>query len=319
MPAARVAIVGTGNVGATFAYALLLSGLAAEIVLIDLNRARAEGEVMDLNHAVPFAHPTRIWAGDYSDCAGAIVTVVAAGVGQKPGETRLDLLKRNADVFRSVIPEIAQHNPSGLLLIATNPVDILTYAACHFSGLPAKRVLGSGTILDTARFRYLLSQYFKVDARSVHAYIIGEHGDSEVPVWSLANIAGMRLNTYCEATGARLDDTAMQEIFRQTRDAAYEIIKRKGATYYAVAAGLMRIVEAIIRDQRTVLSVSSVVQDYLGIQNVCLSLPSIVHREGIERILHLELSPSETDALRRSAAVLRRTLTELQMPHAEAA
>lgn len=319
MPAARIAVVGTGNVGSTFAYALLLSGLAAEIVLIDLNRARAEGEAMDLNHAVPFAHPTRIWAGDYSDCAGAIVTVVAAGVGQKAGETRLDLLKRNAAVFHSVIPQIAQHNPNGLLLIATNPVDILTYAACRFSGFPAHRVIGSGTILDTARFRYLLSQYFAVDARSVHAYIIGEHGDSEVPVWSLANIAGMRLNTYCEATGATMDDAAMQEIFRKTRDAAYEIIKRKGATYYAVAAGLMRIVEAVIRDQRTVLSVSSVVQDYLGIQDVCLSLPSIVHREGIERTLHLQLSPAETDALRRSAAVLRRTLTELELPHAKAA
>ena len=189
----RVAVVGMGNVGSTFAYALLLDGLASEIVLIDANRAKAEGEAMDLNHTVPFTHPTRVWAGDYADCAGAMVTVLTAGSGQKPGETRLDLIKKNAAIWRDIVPKVVQHNPTGILLIATNPVDVLTYAAWKLSGLPHQRVIGSGTILDTARFRYLLSQHFGVDARSVHAYIIGEHGDSEVPVWSLANIAGMRL------------------------------------------------------------------------------------------------------------------------------
>lgn len=218
---ARVAIVGAGNVGATFAYALLLSGLAAEIVLIDVNRAKAEGEAMDLNHTVPFAHPTRIWAGDYADCAGATVTVIAAGAAQKPGETRLDLVKKNAAIFRQIVPEVAHHNPNGILLIATNPVDVLTYVAWKLSGLPAQRVIGSGTILDTARFRYLLSQHFGVDPRSVHAHIIGEHGDSEVPVWSLANIAGMRLPAFCAAHGLAHDQAAMDEVFRQTRDAAY--------------------------------------------------------------------------------------------------
>src|SRR5579872_6902142 len=197
----RVAVVGAGSVGATFAYALLLSGLAAEIVLIDSNRAKAEGEAMDLNHTVPFVHPTRIWAGDYSDCAGAAVTILAAGGNQKPGETRLDLLKKNATIWRKIVPEVAKHNPEGILLIATNPVDILTYAAGKLSGLSWERVIGSGTILDTSRFRYLLSQHFGVDARSVHAYIIGEHGDSEVPVWSSANIAGMRLSQFCKAQG----------------------------------------------------------------------------------------------------------------------
>ncbi|MFB3813306.1 MAG: L-lactate dehydrogenase [Terriglobales bacterium] len=309
----RVAIVGTGAVGSTFAYALLLSGLAPEIVLIDINRARAEGESMDLNHALPFAHPTRIWAGDYPDCAGAAVTVIAAGVAQKPGETRLDLVKRNAEVFRSIIPQIAKHNPDGVLLIATNPVDVLTYVSWKFSGLPEQHVIGSGTILDTARFRYLLGQHFGVDPRSVHAYIIGEHGDSEVPVWSLANIAGMRLPVYAAAAGIARDEAAMDEVFRCTRDAAYEIIRRKGATYYAVATGLMRIVEAILRDQRTVLSVSSVIHDYLGIDDVCLSLPTVVHRDGIERVLRLALAPGEADALRRSAAVLRRTIDELDL------
>jgi L-lactate dehydrogenase len=311
-PPTRIAIVGTGNVGATFAYALTLSGLAAEIVLIDLNRARAEGEAMDLNHAVPFAHPTRIWAGDYADCAGATVTVVAAGVNQKPGETRLDLVRRNAAIFGEIIPEIARRNPDGILLIATNPVDVLTYTSLQLSGLPSQRVIGSGTILDTARFRYLLSQYFQVDARSVHAHIIGEHGDSEVPVWSLANIAGLRLPAYCASQSVPFDQGAMDEIFRQTRDAAYEIIQRKGATYYAVAAGLMRIVEAILRDQRTVLSVSSLVQDYYGIEDVCLSLPSVVNRAGIAQLLRLELSPEEADGLRHSAEVLRATLAELK-------
>jgi len=189
----RVAIVGTGNVGATFAYALLLSGLAAEIVLIDANRAKAEGEAMDLNHAVPFTYPTRVWAGDYPDCAGAVVTVLAAGSNQKPGETRIDLIKRNAAIWREIVPRVVEHNQDGILLVATNPVDVLTYATLKLSGLLPQRVIGSGTILDTARFRYLLSQHFGVDARSVHAYIVGEHGDSEVPVWSSANIAGMWL------------------------------------------------------------------------------------------------------------------------------
>jgi L-lactate dehydrogenase len=309
----RVAIVGIGNVGATFAYALLFSGLAAEIVLIDANRARAEGEAMDLNHAVPFAHPTRIWAGDYGDCARSAVTVIAAGANQKPGETRLDLVKKNAAIFRDVVPKAARSNPDGILVIATNPVDALTYAAWKLSGLPPSRVIGSGTILDTARFRYLLSQHFGVDPRSVHAHIIGEHGDSEVPVWSLANIAGMRLADFCSANGLVYDQSALDGIFRQTRDAAYEIIERKGATYYAVAAGLMRIVEAILRDQHTVLSVSSLVDGAYGLSDVCFSLPTVVARGGVERLLRLKLDSEESVGLRRSADILRGTIAQLDL------
>jgi L-lactate dehydrogenase len=304
----RVAVVGMGNVGATFAYALLLSGLAAEIVLIDVNRAKAEGEAMDLGHTEPFSHPTRIWAGDYRDCSGAAVTVVTAGAAQHPGETRLDLLKRNAEIFANIIPEVARNNPSGIILIATNPVDVLTYLSLKLSGLPPQRVFGSGTILDTARFRHLLSEYFDVDPRSVHAQIIGEHGDSEVPVWSLANIAGMRLPDFAKAAGIPHDQFQMDEIFKQTRDAAYHIIQRKGATYYAVAAGLMRIVEAILRHQHTILSVSSLVTDYYGINDICLSLPTIVNRSGIEKVLHLELNPEEEKGLKHSADVLRKTI-----------
>ncbi len=307
----RVAVVGMGNVGATFAYALLLSGLAAEIVLIDVNRAKAEGEAMDLNHTEPFAHPTRIWAGDYSDCAQAAVTVVTAGAAQKSGETRLDLLKRNAAIFGQIVPEVAKHCPEGILLIATNPVDVLTYESLKLSGMPPQRVIGSGTILDTARFRHLLSEYFGVDPRSVHAHIIGEHGDSEVPVWSLANVAGMRLPEFAQTSGIPYDEGKMDDIFKQTRDAAYAIIERKGATYYAVAAGLIRIVEAILRDQHTVLSVSSAVTGAYGINDVCLSLPTIVNRNGVDRVLHLDLNPSEKAGLRHSAEVLKQIIAKL--------
>ena len=309
----RVAIVGLGNVGASFAYALLLSGLAAEIVLIDVNHAKAEGEAMDLNHAVPFTKPTRIWAGTYEDCAGAAVTVIAAGANQKPGETRLDLVHKNAKIFSAIVPEVVKNNPNGILLIATNPVDVLTYVSYKLSGLEPHRVIGSGTILDTARFRYLLSQHFGVDARSVHGFIIGEHGDTEVPVWSMANIAGMRLADYCAAHDVTCDQKDLDEIFRQTRDAAYEIIQRKGATYYAVAAGLMRIVEAILRDQSTVLSVSSLVEGQFGLKDVCLSLPTVVSNRGIERVLQLVLSNDERVLLEKSASVLKATIDLLNV------
>lgn len=310
---ARVVVIGAGNVGATFAYALLMSSLVGEIVLIDANRAKAEGEVMDLNHTVPFTRSTRIWAGDYEDCTGAIVTVIAAGAAQHPGETRLDLVRKNASIFAQIVPRVAEANPNGILLVATNPVDVLTYTSLRQSGLPCERVIGSGTILDTARFRYLLSRHFGVDPRSVHAHIIGEHGDSEVPVWSLANIAGMRLPAFCAANGLPFEQAAMDAIFAQTRDAAYEIIERKGSTHYAVAAGLMRIVEAIIRDQTTVLSVSSLVRGYFGIADVCLSLPTVIGRAGVERMLRLDLSAQEVEGLRRSASVLRDTYASLDL------
>jgi L-lactate dehydrogenase len=307
----RVAIVGVGNVGASFAYALVLSGLASELVLIDVDARRAEGEAMDLAHAVPFTKPIRVWAGDYADCAGAAVTVITAGAAQRPGESRRDLVSRNAAIFGSIVPRVAEANPLGIILVTTNPVDVLSYQSWKLSGLPASRVIGSGTILDTARFRSLLSDHFSVDPRSVHAFIAGEHGDSEVPIWSSANIAGMHLPEFCAANGLTYDSDEMDAIFVRTRDAAYEIISRKGATYYAVGAGLLRIVEAIVRDQRTVLSVSSLIDDYEGISDVYLSLPCVVTRDGIERLLRLDLSPSEALGLRRSAGVLRGMIDEL--------
>jgi L-lactate dehydrogenase len=309
----KVAVVGAGNVGTSFAFALLLSGLASEIVLVDANENKVRGEAMDLNHAVPLVTPTRITPGTYADCKGAAVTVITAGSAQRPGETRLNLLQRNADIFKQIIPSVVENNPNGIILIATNPVDVLSYVAWKISGLPADRVFGSGTILDTARFRYLLSQQFDVDPRSVHAYIIGEHGDSEVPVWSLANIAGMRLENYCEANNLECRNEELQSIFEQTRDAAYHIINLKGATYYAIAAGLLRIVEAILRDQGTVLSVSSLMEDYYGINDVYLSLPTKIDRGGIEHTIRLHLDDTEVEGLRHSAKVLQDTIAHLQL------
>jgi L-lactate dehydrogenase len=312
----RVAVVGTGAVGSTFAFSLLLSGLASEIVLVDANARKAEGEAMDLMHAVPFARNTRIWAGSIDDCRGAAITVIAAGVGQKPGETRLELLRKNAAIFRMIVPAVALANPGGIILVATNPVDVLAYLAFRISGLPAARVIGSGTILDTARFRALLAEHFGVDPRSVHAYIAGEHGDSEVPVWSSANIAGMPLAEFATANGMGHDAARLGQIFEATRDAAYQIIERKGATSYAVAAGLMRIVEAILRDQSTVLSVSSLIRDYHGIDDIYLSVPTVVGRGGVERTLRLALSPEEAAGLQRSAGLLRETILSLGLDQA---
>ena len=307
----RIAVVGAGNVGATFAYSVMLSGLASEIVLLDADKARAEGQAMDLDHAVPFNQPVRVWAGGYEDCKGALVTMVSAGASQRPGESRLDLLKRNIAVFREVIGEIAAVNPEGIILVATNPVDVLTYAAYKISGLSRRRVFGSGTILDTARFRTLLANHFDVDPRSLHAHIIGEHGDSEVPVWSLANIAGVRLADLGGEGWPKYEPKAMEEIFLKTRDAAYHIIERKGATYYAVASGLLRIVEAIVRDQSTVLSASSLLSGQYGLSNVCLSLPTVINRRGVARVLQLDLDAGELDKLTRSAEILSASIAEL--------
>ncbi|HNR01678.1 MAG TPA: L-lactate dehydrogenase [Anaerolineaceae bacterium] len=307
----RIAIVGVGNVGATFAYALLQSGLAGEIVLIDHNKTKAEGEAMDLSHAVPLTHSTRIWAGDYSDAKGAAVTVITAGTSQKSGETRLDLVHRNYEIMQSIIPGVVANNPQGILLIASNPVDILSYAAWKLSGLPAHRVIGSGTILDTARFRWLLSHHTGVDARSVHAYIIGEHGDSEVPVWSLANIAGMNLVEYCKLNCRNYEPMIFENIFKETRDAAYKIIERKGATYYAIGSGLVRIVEAILRGQDTVLSVSTHIRNYYGIHDVYLSLPCVIGHNGIKQVMHLDLNEREQAGIIESANVLKGYLADL--------
>ena len=312
----RVAVVGTGAVGSTFAFGLLLSGLASEILLVDANERKAEGEAMDLMHAVPFARNARVWSGPIDDCRGAAVTVVAAGAAQRPGETRIDLVQKNAAIFRQLVPQIAEANPDGIILVATNPVDVLSYLTWRISGLPSERVIGSGTVLDTARFRMLLAEHYGVDPRSVHAWMAGEHGDTEVPVWSSANIAGMPLDDFGTTTGIGQDPAALDKIYTDTRDAAYQIIERKGATFYAVAAGLVRIVQAILRDQHTVLSVSSLIHDYYGIDDVYLSLPAVIGRGGIERIVPLGLSAEEASGLRKSAGMLHETIDVLGLDDA---
>lgn len=301
----KIGIVGTGMVGTSFAYALMQRGLVNELVLIDANRARAEGEAMDLSHGLPYVRPMQIAAGDYPDLAGATVTVVTAGAAQQnQGESRLQLLERNAAVFREVIPQIVQHNPDGLILVATNPVDLLTYLTTQICGLPSHQIIGSGTTLDTARFRTLLADRYNVDPRSLHAYIIGEHGDSSVPLWSTANIGGVPLTDFQQTDGQALDQHALQAIFEQARDAAYAVVERKKATYYAIGLSLLAIVEAIVRDQRSVLTVSSLMTGQYGVRDICISVPTIIGARGVERVLPLALNADEEAAFRHSAATL---------------
>ena len=307
----KVSLVGTGLVGSSFAYALMIRGLASELVLIDANAGKAIGEVMDFNHGLSFTRPMKIAAGSYADCAGSHVVVIAAGASQKPGESRLDLLARNAGIFREIVPQVVRHNPDGIILIATNPVDVLTYVSVGVSGLPPGRVIGSGTILDTSRFRFLLGQYYGVDARSVHAYILGEHGDSEIPVWSHASIGGVRLQEFAPLRNKAYVQADMDNLFAQVRDAAYEIIRRKGATYYAIGLGLLSIVEAILGDYRRVMSVSTLMTGQHGVEDMCLSLPCVVGARGVEEILTLNLDPAEESGFRESAAKLKSLMEPL--------
>jgi L-lactate dehydrogenase len=309
--AGKIGVIGTGMVGSSFAYALMQRGLANELVLLDRDFARAEGEAMDLNHGLPFVRPMRIVAGDYDQLAGSEVVVITAGSNQRPGETRLDLLQRNAAVFRDIVPKVVAACSDAILLIATNPVDILTTISADLAGLPAGRVIGSGTILDTARFRYLLGEYYRVDPRSVHAYIVGEHGDTELALWSLANIAGVRLREFTGPDGRDYNQAAMEAIFEQTRTAAYEIIKRKHATYYAIGLGLLTIVEAILRDQRTVLTVSTPMIGQYGVEGLAISLPTIVGGGGAIEILNLPISAEEHAAFQHSAQTLKDRLAQL--------
>ncbi|HUT72638.1 MAG TPA: L-lactate dehydrogenase [Desulfatiglandales bacterium] len=308
----KVAIVGTGQVGSTFAFALMISGLASSIVLIDQRAELAEGHVMDLNHGLSFVSPSRIFAGDYSDCKDASIVVVTAGAAQKPGETRLELVRKNTDIFKTVIPEIVRYNPR-ILLIVSNPVDVLTYVALKVSNYPMNRVIGSGTTLDTARFRYLLSSHCAVDPRNVHAYIVGEHGDSEVPVWSQASIGGVSFLDFCTVCETECPEDEREQIFKQVRNAAYEIINKKGSTYFAIALALVRIAGSILRDENSVLTVSALVDGYYDVSNVCLSVPVILNGNGISRILRIALDESEIKRLQASAAVLKDVIRTLEL------
>jgi len=310
----KVGIVGSGFVGSTAAYAMVMDGVGREIVLVDRNGERARAEADDIQHAVPFAHPLRIRAGDYADLAGARVVIIAAGVAQKPNETRLQLLERNAAVFRDVVPSVLRSAPQAILLIATNPVDIMTHVAAHYAaafGVPPSRVIGSGTTLDTARFRTLLGSHFGVDAKHVHGYVIGEHGDSEVLTWSLVSIGGLGLSELEALRHVTFDDSARQEIDQRVRRAAYAIIHGKGATYYGIGAALAQIVDALIHDQRAVMTVCTPVQGILGVSGVTLAVPTLIGGEGALATLPIPLDAAETAAFQRSAAILKEAADSL--------
>lgn len=304
----KLAVIGCGFVGSASAFALMQSGLFSEMVLIDANRARAEGEALDISHGLPFAKPMKIYAGDYPNLADASLIVVTAGAGQKPGETRLDLVKKNVSIFRSIIPSITQYNKEAILLIVANPVDILTYAAAKLSGFPENRVFGTGTVLDTARLKYLLGEHLQVDSRAVHAFILGEHGDSEIVAWSSANVSGLPLHNFCEMRGYFDHDAAMETLAAGVKNSAYEIIDKKGATYYGIAMSVRRVCEAIVRDEKSILPVSSVQHGSYGIQDVALSLPAVVGKDGVETIVPIALSEEEIAALRASAQTLKDVL-----------
>ena len=305
----KVAVVGAGRVGSTLAYTLASSGVVREVVVIDANRERAEGEAMDIAHAVPFYAPVSVKPGGLADAAGAVVTVIAAGAAQREDESRPELLARNVEVLRGIVTEVVRANPDGLLLMATNPVDALTFAALRLSGLPPAKVFGSGTVLDTARLRAELAAHYGVDARNVHAYVLGEHGDSELVAWSGASLANVQLHEYCRLTGMSCTGEDMATIAARVRDAAYEIIRRKGATNFAIAAALTRIIEAVVRDQASVLTVSTLIDGHYGIRGVCLSLPAIVDRSGIRRVLPIPLSEKEVAGLRHSADAVRNAVS----------
>lgn len=310
----KVGIVGTGFVGATAGYALVMQGVGREVVLVDKNLARAEAEADDIRHAVPFAQPLEIRVGGYEALAECRVVVLCAGVGQRPGETRLQLLQRNAEVFREVVPTVLEKAREAVLVVATNPVDVMTHLAARFAarcGVPAGRVLGSGTTLDTARFRSLLGSHCGVDPQHVHAHVIAEHGDSEVLTWSLASVGGMPLDSFATLRGIDLSEPVRQAIDRQVRCAAYTIISGKGATYYGIGSALARIVKVILHDQRSVMTVCLPTPEVVGVPDVTLSLPRLLGGNGVLETFPLPLNEGETHQLRKSAQAIRRALDEL--------
>lgn len=284
-----------------------------EMVLIDSDKARAEGEALDISHGLPFAKPMKIYAGDYENLKDAGLIVITAGANQKPGETRLDLVKKNIAIFKSILPEIKKINFKGILLVVANPVDILTTVAIKLSGLPANRVFGSGTVLDTARLKYNLGQHLDVDSRSVHAFIIGEHGDSEIAAWSCANVSGIKLNKFCEMRGYFQHEEAMKRIADEVKNSAYEIIKRKKATYYGIAMAVRRICEAIVRNEKSILPISALMKGQYGITDIALSMPAIVGRNGVETHVPLEINAQETADLQKSAQTLKEVLAQNEL------
>ena len=301
----KVAVIGCGFVGSSSAFALMQSGLFSEMVLIDADTKRAEGEAMDISHGISFARPMQIYAGNYDDITDAAIIVITAGANQKPDETRLDLIKKNAAIMKSIVGEIKKRDFGGILLIVSNPVDILTLIALKESGYPSNRVIGSGTVLDAGRFKYLLGEHLDVDSRSVHAFIIGEHGDSELAAWSNARIGGLKVNDFCELRGHFNHEQSMKKIFENVRNSAYEIIERKHATYYGIAMAVKRICEAIVRNEKSILPVSSLMTGEYGLNDVVLSIPAVVDETGVQKVIPIELNDEELTKLKDSANILK--------------
>lgn len=308
----KCAVIGCGFVGASIAFSLVQEEMFSELVLIDINQTKAEGEAMDLNHGLPFVHPMKIYAGTYADLADCFLIIITAGAGQRQGETRLELVQKNVEIFRSMIPRITAVTQDARLLIVSNPVDVLTYAAWKLSGYPPEHVIGSGTVLDTARLKYLLGEHLGVDSRSVHAFIIGEHGDSELAVWSSANISGVDLDSFCDICGT-CDGETLHQLYEEVRTSAYKVIEKKGATYYAIALAVTRIARAIVREEHSVLPVSAYVNGHYGVSDVYFGVPSIVGADGIEKVLDIPLDAEEQARLEHSVQTLKQVIAGLDL------
>lgn len=301
----KVILVGDGAVGSSYAFALVNQNIAQEIGIVDINKAKTEGDAMDLSHALAFTSPKKIYAAEYSDCADADLVVITAGAAQKPGETRLDLVKKNMRIFKSIIDEVMASGFDGIFLVATNPVDILTYATWKFSGLPKHRVIGSGTSLDSARFRQGIASLVNVDTRNVHAYILGEHGDTEFPVWSHANVAGVQIYDWVKDNPG-VDEESMVDLFYNVRDAAYHIIDKKGATFYGIAVALARITKAIFDNENSVLPVSAYLEGEFGQEDLYIGVPAVINRQGVSKVVEIPLSDGEQEKMAHSANTLKK-------------
>lgn len=309
----KVAIIGCGFVGSASAFALMQSGLFSEMVLVDVNHDKAEGEALDISHGLPLARPMKIYGGSYDDIVDAAIIIITAGANQKPGETRLDLVRKNTEIFKSIIPEMAERDCQGILLVVSNPVDVLTYVALKIGGFPKDRVIGSGTVLDTSRLKYLLGEHLGVDSRSVHAFIIGEHGDSEIAAFSSANVSGIPVHEFCELRGFYHHEKAMMDIATKVKNCAYEIIEKKQATYYGIAMAVKRICEVILRDEKSILPVSVMMEGAYGIRDVVLSMPAVVGKDGVETQVPIALDEGELGRLQESSEVLHEVIAGLDL------
>lgn len=309
----KAVIIGCGLVGSATAFSLMENGLFEELALIDSDYKKAEGEALDISHGVPFSRPIKIYAGNYDEIKDSDIVIITAGANQKDGETRIDLVKKNIQIFKSIIPEIKKRRYQGILLIVANPVDILTYVAAKLSGVSKNKVIGSGTVLDTARLKYEIGRHLDVDSRSVHAFIIGEHGDSEIAVWSSANVSGIPLNKFCEIRGHFNHEDTADKIANDVKNSAYEIISMKKATNYGIAMSVKRICEAIVRNEKSIMPVSTLLNGEYNLKNVSLSIPSIVGKNGVETIIPISLNEKETEQLKLSYEKLKKIIEENEL------